>query len=108
MSKIIDSTGDYYYSKDVRLQGYSVWSDVDDTKRLREWLRMGLSGQCASLTGGMKVDVNLSCFPCRDYGLLGTVGVMSLRLIVIIALLTMYYNQKAMKVKSGANEACCV
>lgn len=55
----------------------------------------------AGLAADTKVNIKLSALPRRDCGLLEIACVVGLCLIVIIALITMYYNRKIMKVKSS-------
>ena len=58
------------------------------------------------LTTPAAVKINLMSLPCRDCGLARTAWVVSSGLVVIITVLTVYYNRTVKRVKSGTNEAC--
>ena len=59
-----------------------------------------------NLEAGARVEINLSRLPSGDCRLLENICVVGLGLIVLIALLIVYWNQKAIKNKSVDNEAC--
>lgn len=58
------------------------------------------------LPAGTKLVVDLTRLPRKDSNIWEIATVLFLGLIVIIALLTMYYHQKKLKDKSDNNEAC--
>ena len=58
------------------------------------------------LPAGTKLVVDLTRLPRKDSNIWEIATVLSLGLIVIIALLTMYYRRDKLKAKSDDNEAC--
>jgi len=57
------------------------------------------------LAADTKITINLSRLPAKDSSMSRTICLAGLALIVVIALLTMYYNLKVMRVHSSDNEA---
>jgi hypothetical protein len=60
----------------------------------------------SNLPAGAKVQINLKHLPCKGWKLLKVACVAGLGLIVIAALLTLYWNQKTIKNRNSDNEVC--